>query len=48
MCIRDSLYEMLRFIDETEALSLSEQADAAITQGSLLWAKRLFKQVLAY
>jgi len=32
----EHLYEMLRFIDETEALSLSEQADAAITQGSLL------------
>lgn len=30
------LYEMLRFIDETEALSLSEQAEAAISQGSLI------------
>jgi len=32
----EHLYEMLRFIDETEALSLSEQAEAAISQGSLL------------
>lgn len=32
----EHLYEMIRFIDETESLSLSEQADAAIVQGSLL------------
>lgn len=32
----EHLYEMIRFIDETEALSLSEQAEAAISQGSLL------------
>lgn len=32
----EHLYEMLRFIDETEALSLSEQAEAAISQGSLI------------
>lgn len=32
----EHLYEILRFIDETEALSLSEQAEAAISQGSLL------------
>lgn len=32
----EHLYEMIRFIDETESLSLSEQADAAISQGSLL------------
>ena len=32
----EHLYEMLRFIDETEALSLSEQAEAAIAQGSLI------------
>ncbi|MDF2176968.1 hypothetical protein P2G88_01705 [Aliiglaciecola sp. CAU 1673] len=30
------LYEVLRFIDETEALSLAEQAESAIQQGSLL------------
>lgn len=30
------LYEVLRFIDETEALSLAEQAQSAIQQGSLL------------
>lgn len=30
------LYEVLKFIDETEALSLSEQADSAVQQGSLL------------
>ncbi|MCW8107799.1 hypothetical protein OPS25_04710 [Alteromonas ponticola] len=30
------LYEVIRFIDETEALSLSEQADQAVQQGSLL------------
>lgn len=32
----EHLYEMIRFIDETESLSLSEQADAAVQQGSLL------------
>lgn len=32
----EHLYEMIRFIDETESLSLSEQAEAAIQQGSLL------------
>ncbi|MBT1062489.1 hypothetical protein KJY73_02835 [Bowmanella sp. Y26] len=32
----DYLYEVLRFIDETEALSLAEQAESAIAQGSLL------------
>ncbi|GAA0368266.1 hypothetical protein GCM10009092_35670 [Bowmanella denitrificans] len=32
----DYLYEVLRFIDETEALSLAEQAESAIQQGSLL------------
>jgi hypothetical protein len=32
----EHLYEVIRFIDETEALSLSEQAEAAISQGSLL------------
>lgn len=32
----EHLYEMIRFIDETEALSLAEQADAAIQQGSLI------------
>jgi hypothetical protein len=32
----EHLYEMIKFIDETESLSLSEQADAAIVQGSLL------------
>ncbi|MCW8091450.1 condensin complex protein MksE [Alteromonas sp. ASW11-130] len=30
------LYEVIRFIDETEALSLSEQAEQAVQQGSLL------------
>ncbi len=30
------LYEVLRFIDETEALSLSDQAENAVNQGSLL------------
>lgn len=30
------LYEVIKFIDETEALSLSEQADNAVQQGSLL------------
>lgn len=32
----EHLYEVIRFIDETESLSLSEQAEAAIAQGSLL------------
>lgn len=32
----EHLYEVIRFIDETEALSLSEQAEAAIVQGNLL------------
>lgn len=32
----EHLYEVIKFIDETESLSLSEQADAAISQGSLL------------
>ncbi|RDV25215.1 hypothetical protein DXV75_11450 [Alteromonas aestuariivivens] len=32
----EHLYEMIKFIDETESLSLSEQAEAAIQQGSLL------------
>ena len=32
----DYLFEVLRFIDETEALSLSEQAEQAALQGSLL------------
>ncbi|MEW9798114.1 hypothetical protein [Alteromonas sp. CYL-A6] len=32
----EHLYDMIRFIDETESLSLAEQADAAIQQGSLL------------
>lgn len=32
----EHLYEVIRFIDETESLSLSEQAEAAIQQGSLL------------
>ncbi|MBT0585126.1 condensin complex protein MksE [Alteromonas oceanisediminis] len=32
----DYLYEVLRFIDETESLSLTEQAEAATSQGSLL------------
>lgn len=32
----EHLYEMIKFIDETESLSLAEQADAAITQGNLL------------
>lgn len=30
------LYEVIKFIDETEALSLSEQADSAVQQASLL------------
>lgn len=30
------LYEVIKFIDETEALSLSEQAENAVQQGSLL------------
>ena len=30
------LYEVIRFIDETEALSLTEQAEAAMQQGVLL------------
>lgn len=30
------LYEVIKFIDETEALSLAEQADSAVSQGSLL------------
>lgn len=30
------LYDVLKFIDETEALSLSEQADNAVQQGRLL------------
>ena len=30
------LYEVLKFIDETESLSLSEQAENAVQQGSLL------------
>lgn len=32
----EHLYEIIRFIDETESLSLAEQADAAISQGNLL------------
>lgn len=32
----EHLYETLRFIDETEALSLSEQAEAAVSQGNLI------------
>ena len=32
----EHLFEVIRFIDETESLSLSEQAEAAIQQGSLL------------
>lgn len=32
----EHLYEVIKFIDETESLSLAEQADAAIQQGSLL------------
>ena len=32
----EHLYEVIKFIDETESLSLAEQADAAISQGSLL------------
>ncbi|WP_100655996.1 hypothetical protein [Alteromonas flava] len=32
----DYLYEVLRFIDETESLSLAEQAQSASQQGSLL------------
>lgn len=30
------LYEVIKFIDETESLSLAEQADSAVQQGSLL------------
>lgn len=30
------LYDVIRFIDETEALSLAEQAESAVQQGSLL------------
>ncbi|GAB2690813.1 hypothetical protein Q4574_20350 [Aliiglaciecola sp. 3_MG-2023] len=30
------LYEVIKFIDETESLSLSEQADSAVQQGSLI------------
>ena len=30
------LYEVIKFIDETEALSLAEQAESAVQQGSLL------------
>ncbi|MEG3768419.1 condensin complex protein MksE [Alteromonas sp. 14N.309.X.WAT.G.H12] len=32
----EHLYEMIKFIDETESLSLSEQAEAAVQQGSLI------------
>lgn len=32
----DYLYEVIRFIDDTEALSLTEQAESAMQQGSLL------------
>lgn len=32
----DYIYEVIRFIDETEALSLTEQAEAAMQQGTLL------------
>lgn len=32
----EHLYDVIKFIDETESLSLTEQAEAAITQGSLL------------
>lgn len=32
----EHLFEMIKFIDETESLSLSEQAEAAVQQGSLL------------
>ncbi|WP_108652265.1 condensin complex protein MksE [Dongshaea marina] len=32
----DYLYEVIRFIDETEGLSLEEQAESATEQGSLL------------
>ncbi|OFC69463.1 hypothetical protein [Alteromonas confluentis] len=32
----EHLYEMIKFIDETESLSLSAQAEAAVQQGSLL------------
>lgn len=32
----DYLYDVLKFIDETEALSLQEQAEQAVQQGSLL------------
>lgn len=32
----DYIYEVIRFIDETESLSLTEQAEAAMQQGSLL------------
>lgn len=30
------LYEVIKFIDETESLSLAEQADSAVKQGSLI------------
>ncbi|MBU2879617.1 hypothetical protein [Aliiglaciecola lipolytica] len=30
------LYEVIKFIDETESLSLSEQAESAVQQGSLI------------
>ena len=32
----EHLYEMIRFIDETESLSLAAQAEASISQGSLI------------
>ena len=32
----DYLYDVIRFIDETEALSLAEQAEQAVQQGSLI------------
>ena len=32
----EHLYDVIKFIDETESLSLSEQAEAAISQGSLI------------
>ncbi|MBU2977375.1 hypothetical protein [Alteromonas sp. C1M14] len=32
----EHLYEMIKFVDETESLSLSEQAEAAVQQGSLI------------
>lgn len=32
----DYLYEVIRFIDDTEALSLTEQAESAMQQGNLL------------